>query len=452
MQEHIAGAKAMLADKQATRVSISGVLGHSHASGKCPVCAHGLSEEDTASILADLDASVNAVKQDVTMASLKLLQKRSATSALAESVATYGRVLTHISTAREMHVRRLDTLPTEASDVNTLEAATQITLAEEARTTLSRAQHLVDAAVIPDIPAEEVHNVLAMAEEELVDTSAQITARDRALVVIAGLRDTAAEYTSIVTRLDAAKKRMADAAAKLDATLERSHTLSEEAFAVINGVGGPDATTEASLEEALVRMKRIRESYVAAASSVKAMSTTHESAIARTAEIQKRIDANKTTLMLMDDLEALGSGFKPSGITYAYIDYKFRQIAEVTQEYLAAMEANFMVMVSDEHALAYDFVRLDDPTGTIMFQSKLSGGQKVRLSIAFLMAVHATIIPDVGFLMLDEPSMHLDEEGVLQLQEMLTKLGTTYDATGAQALICDHNPVIETACASKIMV
>ena len=157
-------------------------------------------------------------------------------------------------------------------------------------------------------------------------------------------------------------------------------------------------------------------------------------------------------MTIISELDEFVDGFKPAGIATNYLDYKFRQIAETTQEFLASMGANFVVMVAEDRPMAFDFVRTDDAAGTIMFQSKLSGGQKVRLAIAFLMAIHETVIPNVGLLMLDEPSMHLDEEGVLQLRELLQELGSRCKVTGTQVIVSDHNPVLELALDVKVML
>jgi DNA repair exonuclease SbcCD ATPase subunit len=77
--------------------------------------------------------------------------------------------------------------------------------------------------------------------------------------------------------------------------------------------------------------------------------------------------------------------------------------------------------------------------------SKLSGGQKVRLSIAFLVAVQRLIIPEVGLLILDEPSTHLDSAGVESLRELLMSLSTLLQNTNSQVWVVDHNPALQAA-------
>lgn len=83
---------------------------------------------------------------------------------------------------------------------------------------------------------------------------------------------------------------------------------------------------------------------------------------------------------------------------------------------------------------------------------KLSGGQKVRLSIAFLLAVQQLVIPDLGFLVLDEPSTHLDEEARENLKELLINLGQQLEASDTQILVCDHAKELEPAFVNLIQL
>ena len=82
--------------------------------------------------------------------------------------------------------------------------------------------------------------------------------------------------------------------------------------------------------------------------------------------------------------------------------------------------------------------------------SSLSGGQKVRLSIAILIAIQKIICPDLGFLVLDEPSTHLDTDSVEALATMLTDLEKIVKISNSQIWFVDHNVALERACDIKI--
>ena len=86
-----------------------------------------------------------------------------------------------------------------------------------------------------------------------------------------------------------------------------------------------------------------------------------------------------------------------------------------------------------------------DTTGIWMPMKKLSGGQKVKLSIAFLLAVQQTICAEVNFLNLDEPSTHLDTNSTESLAELLNKMEGELESTGGQLWVVDHNVNLERA-------
>ena len=64
----------------------------------------------------------------------------------------------------------------------------------------------------------------------------------------------------------------------------------------------------------------------------------------------------------------------------------------------------------------------------------------MKLAVAFLLGLQSTTIPDVGLLVMDEPSTHLDPDCVDELRELLTVMGPQFAAREAQIIVCDHNP------------
>jgi exonuclease SbcC len=162
-------------------------------------------------------------------------------------------------------------------------------------------------------------------------------------------------------------------------------------------------------------------------------------ASAAVGELELKIAEQGERRVLAQDLCKLRDTFKPSGASLEYLDYKFGQIASMASDYLAESQADFMVAASAEIPLAFEFVRLDRPDEVWMAQNRMSGGQKVRLAVATLRAIHALVMPDVGLLVLDEPTTHLDDDAVRSMAEMLKKIG---DEGTLQMVVCDHNPVL----------
>jgi DNA repair exonuclease SbcCD ATPase subunit len=163
-------------------------------------------------------------------------------------------------------------------------------------------------------------------------------------------------------------------------------------------------------------------------------------------EVELKIAEQGHRNKLVQDLSRIRDAFKPSGITMEFLDYKFGKIAEIAADYLAESNADFMVTASTDSPLSYDFIRLK-PGEKWLSQNRLSGGQRIRLAVATLRAIHSLIMPDVGLLVLDEPTTHLDSEATAAMAEMLRRIGS--EGT-LQMIVCDHDPVLVDAFDSQI--
>lgn len=144
------------------------------------------------------------------------------------------------------------------------------------------------------------------------------------------------------------------------------------------------------------------------------------------------------------------------GVTKRYIKYLFKYITDYVTEYLTYMQSNFAVALDndpDSEELAFKFKRLDKPAGdddVWLPMRKLSGGQKIKLSIAFLMAIQQVICPGLCFLVLDEPSTHLDTQSTEALCSLLENIGLTLNNANGQVWLVDHNYILERAFTTKI--
>lgn len=166
-------------------------------------------------------------------------------------------------------------------------------------------------------------------------------------------------------------------------------------------------------------------------------------------ELDLRAAEQKQRLALVKDLEALRDAFKPNGASLEYLDYKFGRIAQLASDYLAESGADFMVSASEDTPLSFDFLRTDRADEVWMSQNRMSGGQKVRLAVATLRAIHALVMPNVGLLVLDEPTTHLDEDAKRSMADMLRKIG---DEGTLQMIVCDHSPTLIDAFSDTIEI
>ncbi len=207
-------------------------------------------------------------------------------------------------------------------------------------------------------------------------------------------------------------------------------------------ITGANSLTHAEALEKVRRLEQLTQEHDeargrrdAAHDGLKAASRKIDELALRTAEQRHRLD-------LVKDLEILRDTFKPNGASLEYLNHVFGSIAEIAADYLAESGADFMVAASEEIPLAYEFLRTDQENEVWLPQDLLSGGQKVRLAVATLRAIHAMIMPDVGLLSLDEPTTHLDEEAKRSMADMLHQIG---EEGTLQMVVCDHSPTLVDA-------
>lgn len=162
-------------------------------------------------------------------------------------------------------------------------------------------------------------------------------------------------------------------------------------------------------------------------------------------ETRKKVAKVKVQETVIEDLRTLKEMLARGGLPRMYVDHKFKILAGITSHYLSVLNSDFSIQPNPDAFLSFLFDRFDGEGQVILPMDKLSGGQKVRLCIAFLLAVQQELVPSVGFQTFDEPSTHLDKEGVDSLVEIFHKLHELLGTSEHQIWICDHHPILQHA-------
>lgn len=158
-----------------------------------------------------------------------------------------------------------------------------------------------------------------------------------------------------------------------------------------------------------------------------------------------REESDKLRKELASQLSQVKEAFHRRGLPMTYVQYRYQQLLELANRNLNVLDATFVVETDPTQMVSLNFRRTDDDSDALFSMSKLSGGQRVRLSIAFLLAVQQLIIPELGLLVLDEPSTHVNAEGVESLADLLQNLGAQLASADAQIIVCDHDHRLERA-------
>jgi exonuclease SbcC len=170
-----------------------------------------------------------------------------------------------------------------------------------------------------------------------------------------------------------------------------------------------------------------------------------DSLLARQKDVEKKIEENRIRLGVIEELKQLQNLFGRTGLPAAYCRKQFQDLAALTGAILEELTCNFIVEPDPDVPLTFRFLRIDQENEAWLPQSKLSGGQRVRLTIAFLLAVQRLVIPEVGLLVLDEPSNHLDAESREALASLLREIGEKFANTDMQIIVCDHSPELSAS-------
>jgi exonuclease SbcC len=167
------------------------------------------------------------------------------------------------------------------------------------------------------------------------------------------------------------------------------------------------------------------------------------------ADYEDKVRKGEKKISFIAGLERLSA--KLDEIPKLYIRRQFEYITDAVSDILASLDTTYEIRPSATVPLTFDF-RMMKPNSVWLPQDYLSGGQKVRLSLAFLIAVQRTLLPNIGLLVLDEPSLHLDDESKRQLSELLGKLSETLFAGNSQIIVCDHDKKVLENCGNILHI
>ena len=121
----------------------------------------------------------------------------------------------------------------------------------------------------------------------------------------------------------------------------------------------------------------------------------------------------------------------PQVATQAYLGQLNARLAQ----YLETFNVPFTAAVDEDLS-----VICSTPDAGNKPAERLSGGQKVMLSIAYRFAVYSLFAADLGFMVLDEPTIMLDADRVASVVEVLHGVRRYAHNTGMQLVVITHEP------------
>jgi DNA repair exonuclease SbcCD ATPase subunit len=168
-------------------------------------------------------------------------------------------------------------------------------------------------------------------------------------------------------------------------------------------------------------------------------------------DLQAEQNKQDRQLRLADDMDTIANIFGREGIVRAYMDDMYGLLLQTCGPHLDKIGANFCVRKDPQNFLSFEFKRTDEESEW-MPQRMLSGGQAVRMALAFLLALHQVLIPEVGLLVLDEPTTHLSKAGREGFRDLLEDMRPVLQRTECQVLVCDHCDEVQSSLDKKIIL
>lgn len=114
---------------------------------------------------------------------------------------------------------------------------------------------------------------------------------------------------------------------------------------------------------------------------------------------------------------------------------------------LADFNAPFHVTATEDVGFTAHF-----SNGTVMPAPGLSGGQKVVLALAFRLTVNSIFAPQLGTMVLDEPTDGLDRDNRQLAAEFFRELGTVARSRGLQVIVITHDDELERIFDQKVVL
>ena len=197
--------------------------------------------------------------------------------------------------------------------------------------------------------------------------------------------------------------------------------------------------------------EKISERYEAAG-VLESRKKTLESLEKRNSEILQQSRQKEVRMAIVQKLRDARSLLKKDGAPAEYVQKKFSFMVGQVNKQLEVLGAGFCIRELVSENCAFEFTKKQEDTLVWLPQNKLSGGEKVRLAISFLLIIQKVLVPHVGLLVVDEPSNHQDDDGKVALREYLQCVRENIDMTDLQIWVSDHYEGIRSVVTSQINI
>lgn len=252
-------------------------------------------------------------------------------------------------------------------------------------------------------------------------------------------REEAAQIISSYNKLNSSLTSTAKIIAKLDSDINLvNSSLAQhetELKAETEEIAKYEVITEEYINDANVQIAKIKEDKSAVTSLTTSIAVNKSELKALTEKIntaKAQMGQAELHSSWNDRIDNLKKVFKfnalPTVLSYKYMD---RVVVELNNT-LNDIGLPFNIKLEDDLSFTANFGSHEVPA------TRLSGGQKIMLTIAYRLAINFTFATNLGLLCLDEPTVGLDDANLGALEKAFERLKQFSLANGVQIVVVTH--------------
>jgi len=198
---------------------------------------------------------------------------------------------------------------------------------------------------------------------------------------------------------------------------------------------------ESALLESIATRSNNKEILIRIEEGIKSYTESIEYLENRRKRISLDLDEARINIDIRNHLETLKEVMHKSNLPRKVAVNYLKQTVSKMNNYLEDFHAPFRVYSDDELTF---WAKFNDNRS--LPASRLSGGEKVLLSLAFRLAVQFGVASSVNLLVLDEPTVGLDDDNIECLETAFNRLRAMSVSSGLQVLVVSHEKAMERMC------
>jgi DNA repair exonuclease SbcCD ATPase subunit len=163
-------------------------------------------------------------------------------------------------------------------------------------------------------------------------------------------------------------------------------------------------------------------------------------------KIQKDIKLSKEVSMYKTLLNKVSKALHRDSLPRDMVQQKRRELNIKLNSYLNLFSLPFTIEIAEDMSMIAIF------SDKRLSSKRLSVGQKITLAVAYTFAETDLFCKDVGFLVMDEPTPHVDDDNIANMGELFSKVAAAAKNSGKQIFLITHEQSMKDIVDSSIVL